>query len=84
MFETPQDFCSSLKSKTIPLVLSEINQRFSDSNINILATLDSLDASNDNYLDYITSLPLIEHYQQKIEFDHHLMKSEFERAKMII
>ena len=84
MFETPKNFCSSLKTKTIPLIISEINRRFSDSNIKILAALDSLDASKDNYLDYITSLPLIEHYQQKIEFNHHLMKSEFERAKIII
>ena len=69
--------------KSIPLILKELKRQFSDKNLKILSSLDALDASKPNYLDFATVNPLLDHYGGVLGIDKHGLKTEIDRAKII-
>ena len=47
----PREFCESLKAASVPMLLEELERRFSRENTSILAALEALDASKATYRD---------------------------------
>ena len=81
---TPRELCESLKTTSIPLLLQELERRFSGDNIKVLKAIEALDASKSNYLDYASLTSLTEMYENCLRIDSGLLKTECQRAKILI
>ena len=73
-------FCEGLKEHSIPLILEELDRRFNNVNVDVLAAMDALDASKERYLDHQTMCPLVSRFEDCLTVDVGLLKSECERA----
>ena len=80
----PKLFCQELKEKSINNIIKEFDRRFSKGNIQLLSSLDSLDASKQAYLDFDAITYIAEHFKNCITFDFMLLKNESERAKIVL
>ena len=79
----PKLFCQEQKEKSINNITKEFDRRFSKGNIQLLSSLDSLDASKQAYLDFDAITYIAEHFKNCITFDFMLLKNESERAKIV-
>ena len=79
-----REFCEGLKAASIPMLLGELERRFSNENIEVLGALEALDASKSTYLDYKTLAPLVTKYEKCLTIDNGSLKTECERAKVLI
>ncbi len=61
-----------------------MERRFSGENTEILGTLEALDASKSVYLDYATLYRLVAKFGDNLHIDSALLKTECERAKILI
>ena len=77
-------FCESLKEQAIPLILKELDRRFNNQNIEVLAALDALDASKEAYLNHQIMSPLVSRFKDCLTIDIGLLKSECERAAIVV
>ncbi|KAI6649563.1 Hydrocephalus-inducing protein [Oopsacas minuta] len=80
----PREFCESLKAASVPMLLEELERRFSRENTSILAALEDLDASKATYLDYNIIFILVGKFGDCLKIDSALLKTECERAKISI
>ena len=80
----PREFCESLKAASVPMLLEELERRFSREKTSILAALEALDASKGTYLDYNTISTLVGKFGDCLKIDSALLKTECERAKILI
>ena len=76
--------CSNLKKKAVPLIFSGLERRFCEKNLEILSSLDSTDASKENYFDYKSALPVINHFENCINVELMSLKTEISRDKIIV
>ena len=76
-------FCEDLKESSIPLILEELDRRFNNDNVEVLAAMDSLDASKELYLDHQAMCPLVSRFDDCLTVDVGLLKSECERASIV-
>ena len=65
-------------------LLQELERRFSGENTEVLAALEALDASKSTYLDYATLSSLVAKFGDCLYIDSTLLKTECERAKILI
>ena len=79
----PKLFCQELKEKSINNIIKEFDRSFSKDNIQLLSSLNSLDASKQAYLEFDTITYIAEHFKNCITFDFMLLKNESERAKIV-
>jgi len=88
--ETPEDpasqiqFCEDLKESSIPLIFEELDRRFNNDNVEVLAAMDSLDVSKELYLDHQAMCLLVSRFDDCLTVDVGLLKSECERASIVI
>ena len=80
----PREYCESLKAASVPMLLEELERRFSRENTSILAALEVLDASKATYLDYNTISTLVGKFGDCLKIDSALLNTECERAKILI
>ena len=80
----PREFCERLKAASVPMLLQELERRFSGENTEILGALEALDASKSVYLDYATLSRLVAKFGDSLHIDSALLKTECERAKILI
>ena len=80
----PREFCEHLKAASVPMLLEELERRFSSENTDILGALKALDASKPTYLDYTTLSSLVARFGASLHIDSTLLKAECERAKILI
>ena len=78
------ELCQSLKPDAIPMIIRELDKRFSNTNLEILISIDALDASKLCYLDFNRLLPLFSRYESCFEFNLNFLRSELQRARIII
>ena len=57
------ELSQSLKADAIPMIIRELDKRFSNANLKILMSIDALDASITCYLDFNRILPLVSRYE---------------------
>ena len=61
---------------TLNVVVTEMNQRFSDLNLSLLGAIESLFPTSEKFLDVDTTLPFLQHYNIKMHmkfgWKHHL------------
>ena len=65
------------------MLLEELERRFSSENTDILGALEALDAKP-TYLDYTTLSSLVGKFEACLHIDSALLKTERERAKILI
>ena len=80
----PREFCERLRAASVPMLLQELERRFSGENTEVLAALEALDASKSTYLDYATLSSLVAKFGDCLHIDSTLLKTECERAKILI
>ena len=80
----PCEFCEHLKAASVPMLLEELQRRFSSENTDILGALQALDASKPTYLDYTILSSLVAKFGACLHIDSALLKTECERAKILI
>lgn len=80
----PREFCEHLKAASVPMLLEELERRFSSENTDILGALEALDASKPTYLDYRTLSSLVAKFGACLHIDSALLKTECERAKILV
>ena len=72
------------KAASVPMLLEELERCFSGENTEVLVALEALDASKSTYLDYATISSLIAKFGDCLHIDSTLLKTECERAKILI
>ena len=77
-------FCKDLKECTIPLILEELERCFNNDNVELLTEIDALDASKESFLNHQIMCPLVSRFQECLTVDVGLLKSECERASIVI
>ena len=80
----PHEFCERLKAASVPMLLEELERRFSGENTDILHALEALNASKSTYLDYTTMSSLVAKFEDSLQIDSAFLKTECERAKILI
>ena len=80
----PCEFCEHLKAASVPMLLEELQRRFSGENTDILGALQTLNASKPTYLDYTTLSSLIAKFGACLHIDSALLKTKCEWAKILI
>ena len=80
----PRELCEHLKAASVPMLLEELERRFSSENTDILGALKALDASKPTYLDYTTLSSLLARFGACLHIDSTLLKAECERAEILI
>ena len=78
----PKLFCQKLKEKSTNNIIKEFDPRFSKDIIQLLSSLDSLDASKQAYLDFDTITYIAEHFKNCISFDFIFSKTRAKEPKL--
>ena len=61
-----------------------LDKRFSNANLEILMSIDALDASKSCYLDFNRLLPLVSRYESCFEFNLDFLRNELQRDVLLL
>ena len=76
------ELCEFLKADAILMIIKELYKRVSNVNLEILMSIDALDASKSCYSDFNMILPLISRYESCFEFDLDILNCELQIARI--